>query len=103
MKKKTTGNSLFYQVFVGEFVEMMTTQRTIITEQHEDQLVSSEHPWTVRGYLLDEDDQYYYIGIEPTEIVDAIKKEFVINVSISSAEEIQMKTLPPATNMEDLN
>ena len=47
----------------------------------------SESPITITGYLLDEDDKYYYMGGRPDSITNAIKK-----ASVKLIEIVEMKT-----------
>lgn len=82
--KTTTGAnpSLFFTNFVGELVEIMTNRMSVVTTQTEEGTETGEYPWAITGYLLDEDENFYYIGKSQTEVNSAIKKEIVLGVTI---------------------
>lgn len=82
--KTTTGvdATLFFTNFVGELVEIMTNRISVVTTQTEEGTETGEYPWAITGYLLDEDENFYYIGKSPTEVNSAIKKEIVLGVTI---------------------
>lgn len=88
MKKKSekiaSNPSIFYNLFVGEFVQMTTN---IIFKQHsqnEEEVVTKEAPIGHIGFFLDEDDVYYYLGDDPLSISQAINKSQVIHVEVIS-------------------
>jgi len=106
-KKTTTGAelSLFFSVFAGELVEFMTTQMSTVITQTEEGTETGEYPWAITGYLLDEDENFYYIGRSPIEVSSAIKKDIVIGVSITDMNEVKMKEAASVNkkDMGDLN
>jgi hypothetical protein len=106
-KKKTTSGSdlsLFFSVFAGELVEFMTTQMSTITTQTDEGTETGEYPWAIKGYLLDEDENFYYIGRSPTEVTSGIKKDVVIAVAIIDVFEEQMtEAVKNTKDIGDLN
>ena len=96
---------LFFNTFVGEYVEMMTNVKSSTQMQHEDgSIESGEYPWIIHGYLLDEDDDYYFIGINSDSVNSAISKNIVLSVSISEPEEVKiLKAIKLPENIGDLN
>lgn len=96
--------TLFFNTFVGEFVQITTgmmTKEQIDTEQGS---AIAEGPVILGGYLLDEDDKYYYLGPTPDGITDAIKKVTVKHIQIippkSKYDEIMDKTPEPSDEKE---
>lgn len=74
MAKKS---DVLWSTFTGEFVEILC------------EFVSGDDkhlPLTVQGYLLDMDDDYYFIGEGPIEINAAVKKKNVAFMSILDPE-----------------
>src|ERR1041384_1974834 len=106
MKRKTKKAienefNLFFETFIGEYVEIMTNTKTTETVQHEDGTVQSgEYAMIVNGYLLDEDENYYFLGRDSEEVTHCVKKDEVILVSISEPD---MKELQVLENIGDLN
>lgn len=104
--KMTTGNdtTLFFNSFVGELVEIMTNRMSTVITQTEEGTETGEYPWAITGYLLDEDENFYYIGRSPTEVSSAIKKEIVIGVTITDNPDNRiMEALGNIKDKGDLN
>jgi hypothetical protein len=74
-KKKSTKRSSegFYITFVGEYVQLIG--------EFSSQTVDGTYA-TISGYLLDLDDDYFYIGPTADEINAAIKKDNVFSIQI---------------------
>lgn len=71
MVKKMTGNnfSIFFDAFVGEYVQIVTKLPIqIVSETQEGNVVQNDY-LRMEGYLLDMDDRYYYLG-ETTDLVN---------------------------------
>jgi hypothetical protein len=67
----------FWATFTGEYVEILA------------KFVGGEGvpmPLTIQGFLLDRDDEYYYIGEGPIEINCCVKRSDVIFISILDPE-----------------
>lgn len=77
-KKTQVTFSRVFEVFVGNYVEVIIKS---IKLRHSDGISSN---MAIGGYLLDECDRYFYIGITPHEISSAILKSDVITMNISS-------------------
>lgn len=82
MKKKNEFESLFALNFIGQEVEFLTSLRHRSTQENEEGIFAEESPIAFRGFLLDVDEQYYYIGSSADEISKAIKKTFVIGIEL---------------------
>lgn len=74
--------SLFFLTFIGEFVEVTTNLMVKSQIETEEGTGISESPITIRGYLLDEDNKYYYMGGRPDAVSNAIKKTSVKLIEI---------------------
>lgn len=70
--EKNPINETFFLTFVGEHVELAGSF------YHSDQ----EAAIKVQGYILDIDDEYYYLGDTPEEITNAIKRDRVIYIQV---------------------
>ena len=79
MKKTTkkplepnTFSETFFLTFIGEFVEVAGSFF------HGE----VEVPIRIQGYILDSDDQFYFLGDTPEEISSAIRKTSVVYIEI---------------------
>jgi hypothetical protein len=76
-------DSLFFSIFNGELV-YITTELTItgsiqLDMQHNGAV---KEPMAVKGYLLDEDSDYYYLGDDAKEITQCVMKTRVVHCVI---------------------
>ena len=108
-KKKTSpknGHDLFFDIFIGEFVDIITERKTtrISVNQESGETEQLEIPMIISGYILDEDDSYYFIGATDRQVSHAVKKSIVDHVSISSPDGLNMEEIEyPKTPVGELN
>jgi hypothetical protein len=88
MKKKTDKHELFFLSFIGEYVTIILKREAKVLHQTEEGYIEETVPMTVNGYLLDMDDEYYFIGESPNNISRAILKKEVVYIEI-----VQVKTV----------
>lgn len=69
-------NKLF-SIFVGSYIHVIT--KSLKGTQHFNG-GKAVGPIIIDGFLLDEDDMFYYLGETPEEVTDAILKEEVVRV-----------------------
>ena len=74
--------SLFFLTFIGEYVQVTSNLMTKKQIETDEGVGILETPITIVGYLLDEDDKYYYMGGRPDSVSDAIKKTSVKMIQI---------------------
>jgi len=92
----------FYDTFVGEFVEL-TTHKEIQAIEDEIMVVS---PIMLRGYLVDMDDEYFYLGEDPQKVSDAVERSTVWRIMILDPEAIirdALKNMPIPTEQNEIN
>lgn len=85
-------SELFTVTFIGEYVEIICKT----SEEEQGKLV-------VKGYLLDIDSDYYYLGANPLEVSTVVKKNWVGLISIvedidPSVEILENMELPDVEN-----
>ena len=71
IKKKTS--DIFFSTFLGEYVEIICKHEAV-----------AEGKLVVQGYILDMDEDYYFLGENPIEINACLKKEDASFISIMS-------------------
>jgi len=99
MKKKPRENSPYFKIFVGELVAI--TMNFKITGQEMDEDGSgkmTEEPLTAIGYLLEEDDQYYYLGEDPRQVTVAVKIKDVMITSVIEPADMEDRVLEGIPN-----
>ena len=82
MSLKRKHKDLFWNTFMGEYVEILC--RT----ENPDKM-----PLVVQGYLLDRDDDYYYMGEGILEVDAAIKKNDVVIISNRKEKDATLEVL----------
>lgn len=96
----------FTLAFMGEYVNVIT--EIMIVEYSQTEIQSSEQnaPMVTRGYFLDEDNNYIYLGENPLEISQAVSKNKIVMISVEKKktkyDEILDEMMDPSKN-EDFN
>lgn len=89
--------ALFQLTFLGEFVEMVTT----VNSGEKDGM-----PLVVSGFLLDFDDNYFYVGLDHDEITQAVRRENVAYIGIvRESDELEevLNSVPTPRNKDEGN
>lgn len=81
--RKKKSNDLFFMTFVGEFVSILSNMDHTAAIQTEEGTVEETAPMVFQGYMLDMDEEYYYLGETQREVSRAIKKVSVNAIEIS--------------------
>lgn len=108
-KKKTNpknGHDLFFDIFIGEFVDIITKRKTsrISVDPETGETEQIEVPMMISGYILDEDESYYFIGSTERHVTHAVKKSIVDHVSVSNQEGLDMESIEiPKPPISELN
>jgi hypothetical protein len=103
-------SSPFFLSFFGQRVKIMANIYKQYGVQTREGIAQESLPISLTGYILDADEQYYYIGGTPHEIKTAIKKDLVILLESYSEEDEQaeayehiLDNLPPPKNNNEQN
>lgn len=72
----------FILAFMGEFINVVTDIMILEYAQSEMQTMEQNAPMVARGYLLDHDQKFLYLGDNPLEISQAISKSKVAMITI---------------------
>jgi hypothetical protein len=96
MNKETEKTNFLFEVFAGEPVIMLVKINIERTKQSAKGVELIKAPLSVNGYLTDEDDSYYYLGSEPNQYDQAVRKDDVLHVEIYQdiPEELTGPTTP---------
>lgn len=98
-KDQTSLESTFFTSFVGEYIVIICK----ILGEHGSGL---KLPVTVTGYLLDIDDDFYYLSDDGINVTRAVRKTEILTVEVhdekTPEQEILENAKPPAKD-EDYN
>lgn len=96
----------FVLAFMGEFVNVITDIMIVDYAQNDVQTLEQNAPMIARGFLLDADNNYLYLGDNPLEVSQAISKARVTMVQIerkkSKYEEL-LDEMGDPNKKEDIN
>jgi len=81
-------NSRFFMTFAGEVVQISLKHFLQTQEATEEGTLLSQEPMGIMGYLIDEDDDYYFLGENDQEANQSVKKSEVMHVSVVDPLEI---------------
>jgi len=101
-----SNNDLFFATFIGEYVQVVTKLTTTFTQENEEGLITHVNNIIIDGFLLDQDDLYYYLGQTSDAISSTIKIDDVSIVNISPTPDIFREILDNAEipeNKESFN
>lgn len=82
-KPSSTENiNTFVLAFMGEYINIVTDIMIVEYTSNESQALEQNAPLVARGFLLDEDENYIFIGDNPLEIAQAIAKSRIVMLQI---------------------
>lgn len=65
----------FILAFMGEYINVITDIMILDYSQNDSQSLEQNAPMVARGFLLDEDDHFLYLGDNALEISQAVAKK----------------------------
>lgn len=85
-----------FNIFKGSFVYVLTrTLRSSVGKQ--------TAPVICEGFLLDEDEEFFFFGTTPEEVTDAIKRSEVVRIFLPIEELTGILEAHGHSNNEDMN
>ena len=75
-----------FENFAGEYVTILLNKDTKQTVELEGKLQIIQSPALIQGFLIDEDDEYYYIGHTDKSFNQVVNKKYIVHIELSSAE-----------------
>lgn len=107
--KKTKSDRLF-ELFAGEYVQILLNKDLESIEQTDTHASSTKMPLAIRGFLVEEDDEYFYLSqnldiLAGVAITGAVRKSFIIHVELGQLEEevAEMPAMDLPTKPESWN
>jgi len=82
LKKKTKKIDRLFDIFCGEAVAVMVNRDSESTTQTETKIETLKAPIVLGGYLVDTDDEFLYLGLDPDAINQAVRRDTVVHVEI---------------------
>jgi hypothetical protein len=105
-KKKDIENlQTFSLAFMGEHINVITNIMIMESASTEAETVEQNSPIIAKGYLLDEDSEFIYLGDNPFEITQAVSKKYICIVQSSEVKSQYDEILEnmPDPNNKDIN
>lgn len=91
-------SDVFFTTFFGQYIEMMA-----VLESSE--VTSGVLPMVTQSYMVDADEEYYYLGSNPIEIESAVKRNAVRYIKIIeelTEEQQLLKDMPAPASEEEV-
>lgn len=88
MVKKKSSSELLFLTFIGEKVVLTSTFKITDTVDSEEGVHQIELPLMLDGYLMDMDDEYYYLGEDPKSVSKAVRKDQILSIEIESMKTV---------------
>ena len=82
-------NTLFVQNFIGQEVELLINLYHKSEQSNAEEMMSSQSPLAMRGYILDIDEEYIYLGESPNGITKFVRKELVVGGDIIKEDKVE--------------
>lgn len=87
-KSKSNKEDKLFDLFAGEYVQIIIDKDVEVSKQTASQVETMKSPMSLKGYLVDVDDVYLYLGVSPTAITQAIPRDILLHIEISEEESI---------------
>lgn len=105
-KSSTETEQTFVLAFIGEYVNIVTDIMIAEYTHTEDGPLEQNAPMVSRGYMLDCDHEYVYLGEDPFEITQAVQRKRIVLIQreIKSSEYAEiLNGMPDPKKKEDIN
>jgi len=76
-----------FELFAGEMVQVILDKDVEQTSQKQDSINIMKTPLIVQGFMIEEDDDFIYLGYEPEQISQAVKKSYIIHIEVGELKE----------------
>lgn len=107
--KKTKTDRLF-ELFAGEYVQILLNKDLESLEQTETHVSSTKMPLAIRGFIVEEDEEYLYLAqnmdvLAGVTITGAVRKSFILHIELGQLEEevVEMPALDLPKTKEGWN
>lgn len=78
-----------FENFAGEHITILLNKDTKQTVEIDGRLQIIQSPALIEGYLIDEDDEYYYIGHNDKSFNQVVNKKYIVHIELSSSEKVE--------------
>lgn len=95
--------SRIFELFTSEYVRITLIKNHKQTIEHKGAIKAVESPMIVEGYLTEEDDDYFFLGIQPGSIHAAVARDQMSTMEICEPSDLQDDLLSEFTDNENKN
>lgn len=101
MKKKST---VFFDTFIGEFVDVISDLVETQRRETDQGITEMMKPLIIKGYVLDIDNDYVYLGETPNQVTYAVNKSTIKIITLAMDElDERLVNLPDPVNESEFN
>jgi hypothetical protein len=75
-----------FENFAGEYITILLNKDTKQTIEIDGRLQIIQSPALIQGYLIDEDDEYYYIGHNESSFNQVVNKRYIVHIELGNSE-----------------
>jgi hypothetical protein len=75
-----------FENFAGEFITILLNKDTKQTVEIDGRLQIIQSPALIEGFLIDEDDEYYYIGHNEKSFNQVVNKKYIVHIEVGNPE-----------------
>lgn len=101
--KKVKTKTMFYDLFIGEWVDVITKVSIEIAEHSEAGMSSSKTPMVLSGYVIDIDENNIYLGPELYTVSQAVRKDEYVSIQVVEKETRAPRNQEKIPEDKDLN
>ena len=76
-----------FESFCGEYVETRLNKDNRQTIEMGGKIVTVHSQNIIKGFLVDEDDEYYYVGHNPETFSHAVNKRYIVHIGATNETE----------------
>jgi hypothetical protein len=92
--------TVFENVFLGEFVDIVTKVVSTSQTETEEGLVETRNRVMLRGFILDVDKDFIYMGSTESKIESCLNKKEIVTIEISDGIDQSLIEYTPAHERE---
>lgn len=75
-----------FENFAGEFITILLNKDTKQTIEMDGKLHIVQSPAIIEGFLIDEDDEYYYIGHTDKAFNQVVNKRYIVHIELGNPD-----------------
>lgn len=91
-----------FENFAGEYITILLNKDTKQTVEIDGRLQIIQSPALIEGFLIDEDDEYYYVGHNDKSFNQVVNKKYIVHIELSSSEKEEEPSIDLLDSLVDV-